>query len=439
MTPAARIQARIDILDLVAAGDRPADRVLDAFTRARRYMGSKDRRAVAEGVYEVLRRRARLSWWCARVDGVSGEPVGRDLAIAASAMELGAERTRLLFDGTQYGPAPLDDREWALARSLSGQDLDHADQERAARLELPAWLAPKLTEAFGSELEAEMTALNAVAPLDLRVNALKSDRDSVRAAMAQAGMDTASIPFLPLGLRAGRQMAVKNTPAYRDGLVEIQDAGSQIAALMCDARPAMAVVDFCAGAGGKSLALAASMNNQGVLIALDVDQARLDRAAGRLRRAGADLAERRVLKGEAWLRVQAGKYDRVLVDAPCSGSGAWRRDPHARWQLTPERLAGYRDAQARSLDKAATLVRPGGRLIYVTCSVLPEENEHQIEAFSHGRDGFSLLPAAQVWAEALGSENPGPETFRESCLRLTPARHGTDGFFVAVLERGAER
>ncbi len=449
MKPAARIQAQIEILDLIGAGEKPADRVLDAYTRARRYMGSKDRRAVTEGVYAILRRRARLSWWCARVDGVSGEPAGRDLTIAALLMEQGADLVRTLFDGAQYSPVQLDDRERTLAAALGGQSLDHPDQDTAIRLELPAWLAPRLTEAFGPNLEAEMAALNAVAPLDLRVNALKSDRDTARAALAQAGIEAAPIPFLPLGLRVGRQVAVRNTQAYREGLVEIQDAGSQIAALMCDARPGMAVADLCAGAGGKSLALAARMENRGELIALDIDQARLDRAAARLRRAGASLVQRQVLQGEDWLKSQAGKFtgkfagkfagkfDRVLVDAPCSGSGAWRRDPHARWQLTPDRLARYRAAQAESLDKAATLVRPGGRLVYVTCSVLPEENERQIEAFLSRQDEFALRPAAIVWSETLGmveTEDPDPGTFREDCLHLTPARHGTDGFFVAVLE-----
>jgi len=436
MTPAARIQAQIDVLDLIATEQRPADRVLDTFIRARRYMGSKDRPAVVEGVYRILRQRARLSWWCARVGDVSSKATGRDLTLARLAMDRDAETLRSLFNGAHYGPAPLDEREASWARTLSGQDLDHPDQDTAVRLELPAWLAPKLTAAFGPELEAEMTALNRAAPLDLRVNGLKSDRDAARAALAQAGIDTVAIPFVPLGLRAERRAAVKNTPAYRDGLVEIQDAGSQIAALLCAARAGMRVADFCAGAGGKTLALAAAMNNQGALIALDVDQARLDRAAGRIRRAGATLVERQVLKGEDWMQAQAGTYDRVLVDAPCSGSGAWRRGPHARWQLTPERLAGYRDAQARSLGKAAKLVRPGGRLIYVTCSVLCEENERQIEAFLQSHDEFSARPVAQVWAETLGPEMPDRESFRESCLRLSPARHGTDGFFVAILQRG---
>ncbi len=434
MTPAARIQARIEVLEAIAVGTGPADRVLDSYSRARRYMGSKDRRAVAEGVYGTLRRRARLSWWCARAGGGAG----RDLTIAGLVLKAGAESLNTLFGGGGYAPAPLDEREEALARALDGQSLDHPDQDRAVRLELPAWLEAKLEQAFGSGLEAEMAALNAVASLDLRVNGLKADRESVRAALARDGMESAPIPFLPLGLRVAGRGALKNAKAYRDGLVEIQDAGSQIAALMCAARPGMAVVDFCAGAGGKSLALAAAMNNRGELLALDVEQARLDRAAVRLRRAGASLVERRVLKDEAGLEELAGKFDRVLVDAPCSGSGAWRRDPHARWQLTPARLTGYRDAQEQALNKAAGLARPGGRLIYVTCSVLRAENEERIEAFLQGQAGFSLLPVEQIWAETLGAENPGPDTFRESYLRLTPARHETDGFFVAVLERAGQ-
>jgi 16S rRNA (cytosine967-C5)-methyltransferase len=224
---------------------------------------------------------------------------------------------------------------------------------------------------------------------------------------------------------------------------------------MTGARPGMVVLDFCAGAGGKTLALAAAMDNRGRLTALDVDQRRLDRAAGRLKRAGVGNVERHRLDDEAWLARHAGGFNRVLVDAPCSGTGAWRRQPDARWRLTPETLDGYRTTQVRILAQAAPLVAGGGRLIYATCSLLPSENRRQVEAFLAVRPDFSLLPAEAVWAETLipvgvpagvpagvpvgaagaATAAPGPAPFDGPYLLLSPARHGTDGFFAAILER----
>ena len=451
MTPAARVQARIEILERIFAAQAPADRVLGDYTRARRYMGAKDRRAVVEGTYSVLRHRARLTWWYARVSGDSAVPDARALVIAALALaeSLSAAGIAALFDGAAYHPAPLCAAEQDLAAALAGQEIEHRDQDPETRLEIPPWLRPGLEAAFGPELEAEMLALNRPAPMDLRVNTLKAGREEARAALAAEGIEAAPHPFAPLALRLEARAPVQNARAFREGLVEVQDAGSQIAAQLCAAAPGMAVADLCAGAGGKTLALAAAMENRGRLIALEVEQARLDRAAARLRRAGASLVERRVLRGTDWLQAQAGGFERVLVDAPCSGSGAWRRDPFARWQLDPERLALYGAAQADSLDKAAGLVSPGGRLVYVTCSLLPEENEVRVEAFLKARGGgaggeagagFTLLPAARIWDETLGrlgAAPPRPAPFAERFLRLTPARHGTDGFFVAVLERNA--
>ncbi len=439
MTPAARIQAAIELLDEILTADAPADLAVGRYTRTRRYMGSKDRRAVVERVYGTLRRRARLSWWCEQAaDGPVSEN-GRRLILAALTLNEDAADLREIFNGAPYHPAPLDESELALVAVLNEQTLNDPAQDTATRLELPAWLEPCLRAAFGADLETEVSALNGEAPLDLRVNSLKSDREAARAALAEACIQAAPIPFLPDGLRVEGRRAVRNTAAFIAGSIEVQDAGSQVVALLCDARPDMAVADFCAGAGGKTLALAAAMENRGRLVALDVDQARLDRSAARLRRAGVSLVERQVLEGEGWLKDNAGRFDRVLVDAPCSGCGAWRRDPHARWRMTPESLARAQDAQTGSLRKAADLVRPGGRLIYATCSLLPEENEMQVEAFLRDHSEFTVRPA-QVWKETLGAMGAAPPNlapFQGDYLFLTPARHGTDGFFAAVLERTA--
>jgi 16S rRNA (cytosine967-C5)-methyltransferase len=280
-----------------------------------------------------------------------------------------------------------------------------------------------------------MGALRDEAPVDLRVNTLKSDRDAARGALAEAGYPAEPTRLSPIGLRLPARIALTAQGVFRDGLVEVQDEGSQLVALLTDARPGQAVIDYCAGAGGKTLALAAAMANKGRLVACDVNAARSDRAAQRLRRAGVHNVTRHLLVGEGdkWLKRHAASFDRVLVDAPCSGSGTWRRNPDAKWRLRSETLAELTVTQAGILDAAIRLVRPSGRLVYATCSLLAEENEAQIEAALSRHAGMSAVPIAAVWAETIGGACPSTGPF----LRLTPAAQGTDGFFVAVLERGA--
>ncbi|MDJ0949677.1 MAG: RsmB/NOP family class I SAM-dependent RNA methyltransferase [Alphaproteobacteria bacterium] len=426
MTPGARVQAAIELLDALASSGTPADRLLSGWFRRRRYVGSKDRRAIQTHVYGVLRRRAALDWWLAR-QGLH-EPDGRARLIAALALD----DDMAAFDGSQYGPPPLSEAETALAAGLAGQPLGHPEQPDWVRANGPEWLAPRLRDAFGDGFAEEMAALNAEAPVDLRVNVLKADRQAARAALAAEDIAAEPTPISPVGLRLQGRRTLPSTAAFRDGLIEVQDEGSQIAALLVDARPGQSVCDLCAGAGGKTLALAAAMRNQGEILACDADAARLRPIRSRLARAGVTIATPEVLEDDKGL--EEGAFDRVLVDAPCSGSGAWRRNPDARVRLTPEELARLTEAQGQLLAQAADLVRPGGRLVYVTCSVLPEENERQVDAFLAGRGGFAAVPIGQVWAEVIGGPGPADGPY----LLLTPARHGTDGFFVAVLERGKD-
>src|SRR6185312_1481114 len=269
--------------------------------------------------------------------------------------------------------------------------------------------------------------------LDLRVNLLKAEREAVYAALARQGIELARTKLSPIGLRLFERVPLGQLDLFKSGAIEVQDEGSQLAALLADARPGMRVVDFCAGAGGKTLALAAAMKNRGHLVASDIAEKRLERATQRLRRAGASIVQRQPLSSarDKWVKRHAQGFDRVFVDAPCTGTGTWRRNPDAKWRLRPEDLAELTALQAEILDSAARLAKPGGRVIYATCSLLAEENEAQVERFLAAHGDFSLRPIGAVWAETIGVAPPA----EGDMLRLTPARHGTDGFFVAVLER----
>jgi 16S rRNA (cytosine967-C5)-methyltransferase len=433
MTPDARLQAAFELLAAIDASPRPADGVVSKYLAQRRYIGSKDRRDIVERVYGVLRRRARLEWWIER----SGQAVGpRGLLLADLAVSDGMTPEQLdkIFVGNR-APQPLSGAERKLVGALTGKKLFHHDMPVAVKGEYPAWVEPHLLRVFGDRAAAELAAMREEAPLDLRVNTLKATPEQARQALAAEGIHAETTALSPLGLRLPGRVALIQVKAFREGLVEVQDEGSQLAALLTDARPGEAVVDFCAGAGGKTLALAARMENKGRLVACDVSQGRVDRAQDRLRRAGVHNVRRQVLSGEddKWVKRHAGTFQRVLVDAPCTGTGTWRRNPDAKWRLTPGRLEELTELQGRVLASAARLVVPGGRLVYATCSLLPEENEARIDAFLAARDDFAVVPVAEVWAEVLGTPCPAEGPY----LRLSPARHGTDGFFIAVLQRAA--
>lgn len=424
MTPAARLAAAIDLLAAIeAAPQRPADAVANDFFRNRRYIGSGDRRAVSARAWSVIRTWRRLDWWLHGA-GTPRLRVGASLLLEGWTFD-GVQQA---FSGGRYAPASLCADEAERLRVLEGRTLEHPDMPLAARLEMPDWLLPQLAERFRDRLEPEARALLAEAPLDLRVNTLKTTREAAQAALAAEGITAEPTPLSPWGLRVSGRLPVTTGPAFRDGLVEIQDEGSQIVALMADARPGMRVADWCAGAGGKTLALAACMQNRGHIVACDVNVRRLDAAVRRLRRAGVHNVERHLTEaGDRWVKRRAGSFDRVLVDAPCTGTGTWRRNPDARLRLTEADLRELTAKQASILDAAAPLCRPGGRLVYATCSLLPAENETQVNAFLTRRPDFRRLPATAVWAGAP----PGDD------LHLTPARNGTDGFYCAVLERVA--
>jgi len=399
--------------------------VANDFFRARRFIGAGDRRAVSDRVWGVLRAYRRIAW------RLGGAPTPR-LLIAASLLLEGETLAGVVaaFSGGRFAPETLTSAELGVLGRIRGGTLDRADMPEAVRWEVPDWLLPRLTARFGSSLAEELAALLRPAPLDLRVNLLKATREGAREALAAEGIVSVPTMVSPWGLRVEGRRPVTSGAAFRSGLVEIQDEGSQLIAALTDARPGMRVADFCAGAGGKTLALAMTMANRGQVLACDVSAARLDAAVRRLRRAGVHNVERHlIVAGDKWTKRRAGGFDRVLLDAPCTGIGTWRRNPDARLRLTETDLAELIRKQGEILDRAAPLVRMGGRLVYATCSLLPEENEAQVTAFVARHAGFALVPLARAWP--FESAPPGEEDF----LSLTPARHGTDGFFAAVLER----
>jgi 16S rRNA (cytosine967-C5)-methyltransferase len=432
VTPAARIAAAIELLAAVEGAPRkPADAIANDFFRNRRYIGSGDRRAVSERAWTVLRSRRRLGWWLERQ---SARPSPR-LLVAASLLLEGWTLSGVVqsFSGGRFGPIALDAQEETALRGLEGHTLDHPQMPQAVSLELPDWILPRLTARFGRELAAELGAMAEPAPLDLRVNVLKVTREQAIASLAEEGIEAVPTPFSPWGLRVAHRRLVTTGASFQQGLVEIQDEGSQVVAALVGAAPEMRVADMCAGAGGKTLALAMAMGNHGHIIACDVSAPRLDAALRRLRRAGVHNVERHLLApGDKWLKRHAGGFDRVLVDAPCTGTGTWRRNPDARLRLVERDLDELLPKQAAILGQAARLVRKGGWLVYATCSVLPDENEAQVQAFLSAHPEFSPVPLARAWT--LPGAPPGDGDW----LALTPRRHGTDAFFGAVLERIAE-
>lgn len=430
MTPAARLAAAIDLLAAIeAAPSRPADAVANDYFRTRRFIGAGDRRAVSERAWGVLRARRRLTWWLARTGAAATPRLLVGAALLFEGWTLQGVTTG--FSGGRFAAAPLDGAEAAALAALEGHTLDHPGMPEAVRLEVPDWVLPRLAARFGPALAAELGALLEPAPLDLRVNLLRGTREVAQAALAAEGYAAEPTPFSPWGLRLAGRRPVTTGPAFQSGLVEIQDEGSQLVALLTDARPGMRVLDLCAGAGGKTLALAACMDNRGHIAACDVSAPRLEAAVRRLRRAGVHNVERHTLAGgDKWLKRRAGGFDRVLVDAPCTGTGTWRRNPDARARLTETDLAELRVRQAALLDEAAPLVRKGGRLVYATCSMLLEENEDQVRDFLTRHAAFALVPLGRAWPA-------GPPPCAGEMLMLTPRQHGTDGFFAAVLERAA--
>lgn len=432
MTPAARLQATLDLMHEVDSVARPADAVVSAWFRARRHIHDKDRGGILELLHALLRHHARLGWWLVR-HGREDMPRGRLLAWLVLKEGKTPDQVERLFNGAKSAPAVLTDQEHALLVKLQGSTIDHPGMPEDVRLECPSWAADPLRRRFGQAFGQEMAALLTPAPFDLRVNPIKSTREAMLRALRGLGLRAEASAIAPYGIRVEERPSLASLPMLKSGEVEIQDEGSQLVAMLVDARPGERVVDFCAGAGGKTLAIAAQMNNKGHVVACDIMEGRLKRSAERFRRAGLHNIETRLLASEMdkWVKRHKAGFDRVLVDAPCSGTGTWRRNPDARWRAWEEQgLDNLVSLQARILASAARLVKPGGRLVYATCSLLPQENEEQVAAFLAAHPAFRAVRLHEAAPQLTNSAHPDH-------LSLTPARNDTDGFFAAVIQREA--
>lgn len=410
MTPAGQLQSVIELVEtILSLSKKPADAVMQSYFRNRRYIGSSDRRTIGDSVYSLLR-----------------NAQGLQVALAITTPRLLVFAHRILdkhdtlgelqyLCGEGYGPPPLSHEEQQILSDLKSYN----------PFAIPNWLGAHMED------QALIKSLHDQAPLDIRVNSLKNNRDTVLTLLKLEGFEATATPISPLGIRFGKRQPVNTHELWEDGTLEVQDEASQIAGLLCNAQPGMQVLDYCAGAGGKSLSLAATMQNKGNLILSDIHSHRLQRAKERLRRAGVTTYQiKDITKDNSWFKRQHNRFDRVLVDAPCTGTGTWRRNPDLKNRLTPIDLEELIVLQQKILHQAQQYLKPGGRLIYVTCSVLEAENNQQVDWLLNKYPQLKNISVGNVWQETVGTSCP----FSTHTAQFAPHTHGTDGFFVSIFE-----
>lgn len=429
MRTPAHIAAAAHLLAQALHTDTPADKAMDSYFRQNRYIGSKDKKAIAGLVYGTLR---HLGAYLYRTgcDLAAADPL-----VMACLHAKFTDSTPLptIFDGSKFAPLPFTKKQQTQYDKAMATGT--ANMPAWAKYGYPAWMDEALHQAYGTDLPHEMAHMLGEAPLDIRCNTLKTTTEKLSAALQKQGIKAALAPFTPWGLRLGERLNLFTLEAFKTGQFEVQDAGSQTLAALCPASDGMRVVDYCAGAGGKSLALAAKMHNKGKLLACDIFEGKLKALRQRATRAGVDTLETHLVPQtgtDSWVKRQKDQADLVLLDVPCTGTGTWRRNPDAKWRLTPEKLANLAETQKHILATAAPMVKKGGWLVYATCSVLPAENDQQVAAFMHTHPGFELVPVPELW-RSQGLCGPCPTMAHT--LQLHPARDGTDGFFIAVMRR----
>lgn len=420
MHPNALLELCAELVDSLLLFDKPADALVSDFFRAHKALGQRERHTIAETAYAVLRQRPVLQHLAQSGRG----PMSRRLAILAWA------------GSDTFLRAATDDQEQQWLKQVA--KVDRSKLPEKLRHNLPDWLVEPLRQRLGDEQFWQLAdAVNVSAPLDLRVNLLKAKREDVQAALKDKGFASSLTPFSPWGLRLEGKPALQKLDVFTSGQVEVQDEGSQLLSLLTEAKRGEMVVDFCAGAGGKTLALGAAMRNTGRLYAFDVSGHRLDKLKPRLARSGLSNVYPVQISNERDERVKrlAGKIDRVLVDAPCSGLGTLRRNPDLKWRQSPNSVLELHDKQLAILNSASRLLKPGGRLVYATCSLLDAENESVAQAFAEAHPDFVLMPAQDVLTHAQVDATQAAQLSENGYLRLWPHRHQSDGFFAAVWER----
>ena len=419
----ARIQSTIDLLDIILRSPEvPADKIMSSFFRERRFIGGGDRRAIAELTYAILRDYFKINWF-------HKTNSARLLVLVYLTVieEKSLPSLESLFSGEMFCPGPLTSFEIKILNTLKPDE----SLPLWAEYNVPEDIIPYLEESFPDTFKDELLALNKQAPFDLRANTLKNTTTAVLKQFERDEIEAKPTPFSPIGIRLLKRRPLPDYPLWKDGSIEVQDEGSQLIALLCKAEPGMSVLDYCAGAGGKSLAIAACMQNKGRLVLSDILEWRLKRAQERLKRAGVHNYECRLVTDKSWFKRQEIRFDRVLVDAPCSGTGTWRRNPDLKMKFTRQDLLELVQKQQEILNKASKFVKPNGLLIYATCSLLQIENHQQIKTFLKNNPDFQLIPIEKVWKEVISVPCPT----EEDMLQLSTFLHQTDGFFVSVLIR----
>lgn len=402
MQTGARYQAVLELITDIFKDEQPADGIINEYLRSRKYIGSKDRRFITETTWQIIRNRRKLEF-----DSQSVEPRKILLFFAK-------DKLSEIFDGSPYGLAPLSSQEQKLLSAENEQPYP-----AAVEAECPDWLFAKINDMEFCK------ALNQPAEADFRANG--HSREEVIARLESEGISAAPMPYAPQGFRVKDRFALGNCAAYQDGWFEPQDEASQIAALLCDVRPEHKIIDYCCGAGGKSLALADLLHNQGRILAHDISAKRLENIKPRITRLG--------VKNIELIDIVATTdrdFDRFIIDAPCSGTGTWRRSPDAKFRLTAQKLFGLNQIQAELLSIAAAKTKIGGRIIYITCSVLPDENEDIINAFLRAHQEFAPLDISKLWEQKINAPYPHGN---QQMLRMSPLTTNTDGFFITVLEK----
>lgn len=404
MKEASRIQAVIEVLEDVLKDRLPADVILDKYLKNRRYIGAKDRRFIADTVWGIIRKRMKFS------EATGGKVTARLL----TALYFYDKDLALLFNGEQYAPEGLSKEE----KEIVLRACDFEAYSEAAFYDCPEWLYQKFCD------KRLLLALNQTAPVDVRANL--TSREHALERLKKEGLFFSPTPFSPVGLRSTERVNLNNAMTYQDGEIEVMDEASQIISLLCRAKAHHKIIDYCAGAGGKSLALGAELKNDGVIEVHDIDKERLSRVKKRAQRLG-------IINLKPVDEADKEGYDRFIIDAPCSGSGVWRRAPDAKFRITPKKLNEICKTQAELLEFGAKHTHIGGRLIYITCSVFAEENEEQIEKFLKNHEEFAPLDHEKLWQDTLDMTfYPFSQT---KWLHFSPLKTQTDGFFFCALKK----